>query len=321
MKKENRIEMFATIFIFCQMIKTISEKKINQLNKTLFFYHNLFDSIKGDYYDFKSIYNFNYSTIKIKRQPSLNKNSLTCVFGILVNENGLRIEKEILNWLLPEYNVYKIYQKFPGNLSEYPALRFSQWLTENQNISFLLYLHTKGATHKLDFSASLIRHLWKKEFTKPRNKIYISLIINNKTDVSTPLSDGPITWYNGMFISKRAFISNKISPHKNRYLYEFIFSDNTTRIKGVIAERVKTPLKFLINFFKKENKSKDNNKMMHLLKIRKSVYCRIILIKIIVIMILIFLLIVFRILYNKIYKKYKRNKKFKIKKVKVIKII
>ena len=321
MKKENRIEKFATIFIFCQLIKTINGKEINQLNQTLYFYQNLFDSIKGDYYDFESIYNFNYSTIKIIRQPSKNKNSLTCVFGILVNENGLKIEKEILDWLLPEYNVYKIYQKFPGNLSEYPALRFSQWLTENQNISFLLYLHTKGATHKLDYSASLIRYLWKKEFTKPKNQIYISLIINNETDISTPLSNRAITWYNVMFISKRAFMLNKIMPFKNRYLYEYLFLDNGTRIKGVIADKVKFPLKFIINFFKKENQTKMRNKKIHSPNSIKMINYEIILINMtIMIMMLICILIVFLIFHNKIYKKYKRKIKFKIKKVKIIEI-
>ena len=78
----------------------------------------------------------------------------------------------MVNWLNQEYDVYKIYQKYPGILYEYPALRFCQWLIENENISFLLYLHTKGATHKsFKDSSMLIRKFWKKEFTKPRNLI------------------------------------------------------------------------------------------------------------------------------------------------------
>ena len=111
----------------------------------------------------ESIYFTNYTTIKIQRHNKKNK-SLICVVGILVNANGLKIEKEMLNWLLPEYDVYKIYQKYPGTLYEYPALRFSQWLIDNKNISFLLYLHTKGATHKsINDRSMIIRKFWAKE--------------------------------------------------------------------------------------------------------------------------------------------------------------
>ena len=35
-------------------------------------------------------------------------------------------------WLLPEYNVYTVYQKYPGKLFEYPALRFAQWLLKKK---------------------------------------------------------------------------------------------------------------------------------------------------------------------------------------------
>ena len=86
---------------------------------------------------------------------------------------------------MPEYEIYKIYQKYPGELNEYPALRFAQWLTENKNITFLLYLHTKGATHKNWKDGSiLIRKLWAREFTKPRNDLRInnfvfSIILNS----------------------------------------------------------------------------------------------------------------------------------------------
>ena len=58
-------------------------------------------------------------------------NKISCIFGVLVNGNGLQIEKSMLDWLLPEYDVYCIYQKYPGILFEYPALRFAQWLSLN----------------------------------------------------------------------------------------------------------------------------------------------------------------------------------------------
>ena len=205
----------------------------------------LFDSIIEDHYNIASIYDYNYTNIKIKKHISNKNNSLVAVFGILVNDFGLKIEKEMLNWLTPEYQVYKIYQKYPGTLYEYPALKFAKWLTEKKNISFLLYLHTKGATHQTITSDKIIRKFWKNEFTKPRNKLYINQIINNKTDIATPLSNGIYTWYNGMYISKRAFQLNKIYPSKNRYLYEYLFENEKTRIKGIIAEKCLQPWNYL----------------------------------------------------------------------------
>lgn len=252
--------IFLKIIIFQSIItkrKSEINNKIN--NKTL--NNILFDSIKGDFYNLTTIFLYNYTNIKIKRQALNKNNSLVCVFGILVNYNGLKIEKEMTDWLLPEYEVYKIYQKYPGRLYEYPALRFAQWLTEKKNISFILYLHTKGATHKeMMGGLAILRKFWKNEFTKPRNKIYISNIVNNVADITTPLSNKAITWYNGMYISRRAFQLRFIQPSKNRFIYEFYFSNPSIRIKGIVAENCKWPLSYLNAFNKNINSSQIRNK-------------------------------------------------------------
>ena len=79
-------------------------------------------------------------TIKIIHQNNENiKNKILCVFGVLENEKGLAIEKEMNKWLLPEYNVYTVYQKYPGKLFEYPALRFAQWLLEKKKKMIFYY--------------------------------------------------------------------------------------------------------------------------------------------------------------------------------------
>lgn len=220
----------------------------------------LFDSIEADDYNLTSIYLKNYSTIKIKRHPSKQNKKLVCVLGVLVNKLGLKIEKEMINWLSKEYEIYKVYQKYPGSLYEYPALRFSQWLSENKNLSFLLYLHTKGATHhKITNRVLLVRKLWKHEFTMPRNLLYISDILNNKTDITTPLSKGAITWYNGMYISNRAFQLNKIFTNNNRYIYEYYFKNKNTRIKGIISDNCSRTTPFLKSFEKKMRIAKVKN--------------------------------------------------------------
>ena len=130
--------------------------------------------------------------------------------------------------------------------------------------SFLLYLHTKGATHNnIGDRSKIIRKLWKHEFTKPRNNLYISYILNNKYDIVTPLSNNNITWYNGMYISKRAFELNNIFKSKKRFIYEFIFKNDKTRIKGIISENCKIPIKCLNSFIDEISKQKMFHKKLY----------------------------------------------------------
>jgi len=48
-----------------------------------------------------------------------------CIFGILESKKGFAICDEMLAWLKPEYDVWCVYQRLPGRLFEYPALRFA----------------------------------------------------------------------------------------------------------------------------------------------------------------------------------------------------
>ena len=189
--------------------------KTHELNQSKIEYYDLlFNSIQYDYFNLSTIYNKNtnnlYNYIKIKHKSNNEKfNSTICVFGVLCNDRGLKIEKSMLNWLLPEYDVYCVYQKFPGIFFEYAALRFAQWFSEKYNITIILYVHTKGAFNPQNIQED-IRELWKYEFTKERKQIYIKLLNENITDISLPFTNGRYTWYNGMFISDRAFKLNLI---------------------------------------------------------------------------------------------------------------
>lgn len=206
--------------------------KINNENNDI-----LFTSIIGDSFNISQIYHYNYVHIKIKHKKKCKKNKIICILGVLVNENGLNIEKEMINWLLPEYDIYIVYQKNPGILYEYPALRFAQWILQSLNKTILLYLNTKGASCYNSFQ-TFTRNFWKNEFTYPRNKIYIKSILNNETDVSLPFRKDRSTWFNGMFISKRTFDAIRQIPiNKDRYFYEGrLFNDSVIRIKGIIND-------------------------------------------------------------------------------------
>lgn len=76
------------------------------------------------------------------------------------------------------------------------------------------------------------------EYKPPRNKIYIKSILNNKTDISAPFRFGACTWFNGMFISKRAFdLISEVPIFEIRYNYEGgLFNLSNIRIKGIIND-------------------------------------------------------------------------------------
>lgn len=199
----------------------------------------LFNSIKGDSYNLTFIYHYNYDNIKIKHLTKNTENKIICIFGVLVNLKGMIIENEMLNWLLPEYDIYCVYQKYPGILFEYPYFRFGQWILEKSNKTILLYVHTKGAFHSFP-GQEKVRKIWMNEFIKPRNKIYIQPILKNKTDICAPFRAGVCTWFNGMYISKRAFdLISEVPKKKRRHYYEGgIFLHKNMRIKGIIKDRI-----------------------------------------------------------------------------------
>jgi hypothetical protein len=130
-------------------------------------------------FNFNEIYPkniINLNTIKIIHKTKKSEYKPLCVFGVLENNNGLQIEKEMLKWLIPNYNLYIVYQKNPGKLYEYPALRFAQWLIKKKNKNYLLYIHSKGASHpNRDKNIQIIvRKLWEHEFSGNNKNKYIN---------------------------------------------------------------------------------------------------------------------------------------------------
>ena len=241
------IELLVIINIFLYDSILDSFKKIMieiyTINKTDLYYNDIiFNLIENDYYNMSLIYNYSYNSIKIKHIKNIKylKDNIVCVFGILANEKGLEIANSMIKWLLPEYDIYCVYQKYPGELFEYPALRFAQWLSLRFNIKIILYVHTKGAFHYEHAYQEKVRKLWKLEFTSPRKKIYVQLIKKNMTDIASPFRNGACTWFNGMFISNRAFnLINTIQYYKyNRWTYESLFINKNIRFRGILNDKI-----------------------------------------------------------------------------------
>ena len=242
--------MYIFIFLFIFFFNFIKNENITILNKDESEHYDfIFNSINCDHFNISLIFNYSYNSIKIKHKSGKSANNrIPCILGVLANENGLKIENSMLEWLLPEYDVYCVYQKYPGIMFEYPALRFAQWLSLNYNKQIILYVHTKGAYYYNNFQ-DVVRLVWKHEFTKPYSKKYIRLIEENITDISLPFRNDFCTWYNGMFISYRAFNAIKEIPYYKdilRHYYECLTfkelkeSSYIIRFKGVLIDKIES---------------------------------------------------------------------------------
>ena len=159
----------------------------------------------------------------VHKTKNNNNNKVLCVFGVLESDLGFKIEIEMLEWLIIDYDVYCVYQDYPGKYFEYPALRFAQWIIKKKNRDICLYIHTKGAIniHK----SHIIRNCWKNEYSGINKFKYINPIKNNITDVTSITSSKErILWFNGFFINKKAFETiGEIKFLNRRHYYEGLF--------------------------------------------------------------------------------------------------
>ena len=235
---DNMLNNFEKILMFKYPICIFDLKFDNYLNKE-------FEKYDNEIIDLTQIFPYEVlknNTIKIIHKGNTNiKNKELCIFGILENKEGLKIEKEMLEWLLDEYDVYCVYQKAPGVLYEYPAIRFAQWIINKKEQNLCLYIHTKGAFHSSAIN-NKIRFVWKNEYSGSRKKKYIYPLKNNLSDATCILSSKKgNTWFNGFFISKRGFdILGTIKTSEDRYLYESLFQTHQkARVWGILRNKVK----------------------------------------------------------------------------------
>lgn len=153
----------------------------------------------------------------------------TCVLGVLLSENGKKIERYMLSRLTRKYNVISVRQPIPGVLFEYPALRIAQLLSAERGEP-VLYLHTKGAAHSGRFQRKTL-NMWMYEFVEKKERYEEQM---DGYDLLLPYS-GPqnVTWFNGFIASPKAFSSiPPIAVLENRYLYEILFKGSSLRCFG-----------------------------------------------------------------------------------------
>ena len=156
-------------------------------------------------------------------------NKHLCVFGVLKTEEGLKIKKEMLEWLNPLYEVLCIEQDPPGTMFEYPAIKYALQLSIDMNEP-VLYIHTKGAANKKTWYQNGVRNIWKNEFSNENhiNEMFEFCKNINKPYVICPFTGNTnITWFNAFIVNSlaaKAVLPTLKTPTKdNRWYYECIF--------------------------------------------------------------------------------------------------
>lgn len=157
-----------------------------------------------------------------------------CIFGVMNIPRGLDIEKEMLEWLTPSYNVLIV--RHNGEKFEYPALKFMQDFVNSSNYRGpILYVHTKGAYY-VRRDSQCVRNMWKYEFTTPeRQKLYLDAVNTQEPTLATPYQGilteprpgipneeypSIVPWLNGWIANAEAVKLMQIVPSDNRYTYE-----------------------------------------------------------------------------------------------------
>ncbi len=202
---------------------------------------------------------FKSNSIRIVHKSKNNNNKVLCVFGILESDIGFKIEIEMLEWLILNYDVYCVYQDYPGKYFEYPALRFAQWIIKKKKRDICLYIHTKGAVNY--YKSHLVRNCWKNEYSGINKFKYINPIKNNITDITSITSSKErILWFNGFFINKKAFeIIGEIKFLNRRHYYEGLFIKyKQIRTLGILKNNATAydAIKIVNKYINEKNKKK-----------------------------------------------------------------
>jgi len=155
-----------------------------------------------------------------------------CFFGVMNVPRGLRLMREMLEWLQPRYNVITVVHD--GTKFEYPPLKLMQNIVINSDYHGpVMYIHTKGAWF-VRRTSECVRNVWKHEFTKRKDE-YLKAVATDEPVIAAPYSGivrGPkpgfeegqypmeIPWFNGYIANDAAVRKMNIFLSGNRFVYE-----------------------------------------------------------------------------------------------------
>lgn len=158
-----------------------------------------------------------------------------CVFGVVDNERGREIAKEMLQWLIPNYNLHVVLHD--GTEFEFPALHYMQSLCAQLNQP-CLYIHSRGAFNKWKTTVPT-RKMWKHEFVDLQEN-YFRLVDTEEPTAACPFTgSGKHTFYNGFVVNAAAMATiPELKPSEDRMVYECIFGGSDVKVYGTILNNV-----------------------------------------------------------------------------------
>lgn len=157
-----------------------------------------------------------------------------CVFGVMSNENGLRIAKEMREWLAPVYELHEVLHD--GSQFELPALLEAQRLAKETGRP-VLYIHTRGAVNEWRTTIPT-RKMWKEEFGVQWRKYFLIADITETPLVVCPFTDyDKETRYNGFVANAPAWAQLDLQPSEDRMVYEKLWCHHSTPVIGMLISR------------------------------------------------------------------------------------
>ena len=139
------------------------------------------------------------------------------VIGCLKTDKGMIILKELLSWVPNKFHTYIVYQDPPGNLYEYPAMKWAKDVAKLFNKP-VMYIHTKGAVYTR-VENNWVRASWK-DFYLNHFEWINKTISNNNTVYCLYTGKTKIPWFNSFIATPDAWEKAKIIQTTDRWYYE-----------------------------------------------------------------------------------------------------
>lgn len=161
------------------------------------------------------------------------------VIGCLKTDKGMKILQELLSWVPNKFHTYIVYQDPPGNLYEYPAMKWAKDVAKLFNKS-VMYIHTKGAVYDR-IETVWVRNNWKDFYLNNYEWIMKNL---DKQNTVCCLFTGKtkVPWFNSFIATPDAWEKTKIKISNDRYYFEQgIWKETDCNVIGLKANDRNVP--------------------------------------------------------------------------------
>lgn len=139
------------------------------------------------------------------------------VIGCLKTDKGMKILQELLSWVPTKFHTYIVYQDAPGNLYEYPAMKWAKDVANLFNKP-VMYIHTKGAVYNRKETV-FVRNRWKQFYIEEYD--WCAKQLNNENTVCCLYTGKTkVPWFNSFIATPDAWGKAKIVISNDRWYFE-----------------------------------------------------------------------------------------------------